>query len=351
MCGTTNIASANFCENCGTDIRAMPREAEAGDIHSSETVVVRSEDLKKAIAALGAQSHAVAFKTDIGYSHHVNQDAGGAWSWMRSDGSPMSLIAVADGVSAGRHSEGASRLAIEIIYRRMEALFQDPDKGVNALLPALIEASREANHQVAQRPHHSLSSADATTLVTAFCIGAQGAGVWCGDSRVYRFTPGEVVRLTRDHSWAEGVVSHGLMSAEDAARDPRAHMITRWLGPPDQDDPGLETFRFRLAAGDVVLCCTDGLYMYFSPPVSDEEEMQRILWAHQGDLQAGLDELVDTALQRGGRDNITVAAIQAVAVEDVPEPEVVDMPARSTSAVDQTIRLPTMLMRDAEAEE
>jgi protein phosphatase len=168
---------------------------------------------------------------------------------------------------------------------------------------------------------------------------------------VYRVTPREVIRLTRDHSWAEGVVSHGLMSAEDAARDPRAHMITRWLGPPDQEDPGLETFRFRLASGDVVLCCTDGLYMYFSPPVSAEEEMQRILWAHEGDLQAGVDELVDMALQRGGRDNITVAAIQAVAVEDGQEPETEQVAARDSTPVDQTIRLPTMLMRDAEAEE
>jgi protein phosphatase len=285
-----------------------------------------------------ARSHVVACSTHIGNHHRVNQDAGGAWNWTRPDGTPTSLLVVADGVSAGRHSEAASQLTVEVVHERLEPLLQDPDHNLDALLDALIETVKEASHQVAQRPHHSVSSADATTVVAVACVGDEGAGVWCGDSRVYRIVDGSAERLTRDHSWAEGVVSHGIMAAEDAARDPRARMITRWLGPPDQDDPGVESFRFDLRSGDVALCCTDGLYMYFSPPISEESEMAAVLGRHGADLQAGVDELVEMALQRGGHDNITAAATLASSEGESGPDESAEVPVEDDPAAQTTVQ-------------
>jgi serine/threonine protein phosphatase PrpC len=254
--------------------------------------------------------HRVAFKTDIGRSHRVNQDAGGAWTWMRPDGLPATLLVVADGVSAGRRSEDVSRLVSERLHEVVGPLLQDTSQTVGEVTRHVLELVRQANHEVASRPHVTPASADATTLVAAFCIGNQGAGVWVGDSRVYRIEGGVTTQLTRDHSWAEGAVSQGFMTPEQAASDPRAHMITRWLGPPDQEDPGVESFDFELSPGAVIVCCSDGLYGYFSPPKSDADEMTRIVEARAPDLQAAADYLVDLALERGGHDNITIAALQ-----------------------------------------
>jgi serine/threonine protein phosphatase PrpC len=250
----------------------------------------------------------VAFATNIGTGHAINQDAGGAWVWCRADGTTASLTVVADGVSAGRHSEEASRLTVGVIHDLLAPRMEDLSPTIEALIEELRAAATEANHQVAARPHPSIGQADATTLVAAVCVGNEGGGVWCGDSRVYRFSSKGVTRLTQDHSWAETVVSSGLMTAEQATQDPRAHMITRWLGPPDSDDPGIDTFRVRLEPGDTLLCCTDGLYMYFSPPYGAEREMASILASYRADLPAALQRLVDVALSRGGYDNITVAA-------------------------------------------
>lgn len=256
-----------------------------------------------------ASKHVVAFKTDIGHSHRVNQDAGGAWTLTREDGTPVSMTVVADGVSAGTHSEDASQLTVELFHEKLSPLLNDPAKSTQDLLPVLLETSKTADRQVAQRPHESLSQADATTLVAALCIGNEGCGVWCGDSRVYRVAGDGLERLTTDHSWAQGVVSDGLMTAEDAARDPRAHMITRWLGPPEEEDPGVEAFRFELEAGDFLLSCSDGLYMYFAEPFSQEGEMAELLKESRTDVQTGVDRLVEVALERGGHDNVTAAAI------------------------------------------
>jgi serine/threonine protein phosphatase PrpC len=87
-------------------------------------------------------------------------------------------------------------------------------------------------------------------------------------------------------------------------------MIMRWLGPPDQEDPGIDAFRSELEPGDIIFCCSDGLYGYFAPPVAPEGEMAEILEAHRGNLPQALEELVEVALARGGHDNITVAALQ-----------------------------------------
>ena len=267
------------------------------------------EDVRPAPTASRSGMHRVTFKTDIGRSHRVNQDAGGAWTWLRPNGEPVSLLVVADGVSAGRRSEDVSRMASAVLLDRMEPALQSVEHTTDELISLLGDVVRELNHEIAVRPYASPASADATTLVAALCVGAAGGGVWVGDSRVYHVTDDGARQLTRDHSWAEGAVTQGFMTREQAAADPRAHMITRWLGPPDGDDPGVESFTFELATGDVVLCCSDGLYHYFSPPVSDSGEMSRIIRSHELNIDRAAGHLVDLALERGGHDNITIAAM------------------------------------------
>lgn len=251
----------------------------------------------------------VACCTDIGNHHRVNQDAGGAWTVSRPDGMPAALLVVADGVSAGRHSEEASRLAVALLHDRLVPALQTADADLDTCRDVLVTAIEEANRRIAQRPHTAVTSADSTTVVAAAVLGAHTVGAWVGDSRIYRVGGVTVSRLTTDHSWAEGVVSRGLMTADQAAADPRAHVIMRWLGPPDNRDVGVETFEAPLEPGDVILCCTDGLYMYFAPPFGSEEEIAQVL-SEGADLAGSLSGLVRTALRRGGYDNITVAGLR-----------------------------------------
>lgn len=302
-CGAANPADANFCQECGTPL---------GRQSSADTVAIRPADLAqlKEKAEHTAPAHTITFRTDIGKKHHTNQDAGGAWTWLRADGTPVSLLVVADGVSAGRRSEEASRLTVEIINQRLVPILQDASRTADDVLATLIRAVKDANHEVSARPHAAVANADATTVVAAAVIGDEVVGTWVGDTRVYLIRGGSARRLTRDHSWAESVVSSGLMTEEQAARDPRAHMILRWLGPPDQEDPGVEVFRTELRDGDVVLCCTDGLYMYFSPPSAQENEIAGVIEETAPGLDVGTETLLNMALQRGGYDNITVAALR-----------------------------------------
>jgi serine/threonine protein phosphatase PrpC len=221
------------------------------------------------------------------------------------------MAVVADGVSSGPTSELASKLAVQTLRAELQDIATDPDTDLDALLAALKCAAENASRQIARDTTFS-ASADATTLAACCCLGRETAGVWAGDSRVYRVSGRDANLITRDHSWAEGVVSRGLMTAEEAEQDPRAHVITRWLGPQGGGDAQLDTFRLILKPGDVVLCCSDGLYGYFAPPLGSPDEMAATLGNSGSDLQAGLDRLVERALHRGGHDDITGAAIQLI---------------------------------------
>lgn len=256
-------------------------------------------------------THRVACASHIGRTHRKNQDTGGAWTWTRQDGVPASLAVVADGVSSGANSEVASSLVVDSLRDTLANELTNGTGDVDQLLGVLIELAAAASQEIGKREIVPGAGADATTLAAAFCLGERAAGAWCGDSRVYHLTPSGTASLTRDHSWAEGAVSQGLMTPEEAASDPRAHMITRWLGPQD-GPPAVETFRLTLAPGEALLCCSDGLYAYFAPPFGRESEMGRILLQPRSTLPSNLGRLVHLSLERGGHDDVTAAAIYSV---------------------------------------
>ncbi len=255
--------------------------------------------------------HRTAFQTDIGRHHPVNQDAGGVWSWQRWDGTPVTLAVVADGVSAGAHSEDASALTVRLLHDAIAAHWRDRDFDADRADQLLLEAGYAAHQQVSAMPYDTFDEANATTLVAACAIGETVTGIWCGDSRAYGVTPEGCTPLTRDHSWVNLVVDAGQMSLEQARLDPRAHVIARWLGvsQPPTANPGFDRFRRELAPGDRLLVCSDGLYMYFEPPIEPDGHMERVIYGHGDDVAGAVGELVQTALDRGGFDNITAALV------------------------------------------
>ncbi|MHB8576838.1 MAG: PP2C family protein-serine/threonine phosphatase, partial [Dehalococcoidia bacterium] len=278
----------------------------------------RPATLAEALVALHAaakrrfiSAHRVAWLTDIGRHHPVNQDAGGVWTWQRWDGTPVTLAIVADGVSAGEHSEAASALTVELFRAQFDQHWQDRDLSPDRADQLLSEAGIEAQRQICEMPFDDFDSANATTLVAVCVLGGTATGIWCGDSRAYGATSEGVRQLTRDHSWVNIMVDSGRMSLDHAKADPRAHVIARWLGisDPPHTDPGFDRFRCELAAGDHLLVCTDGLYMYFDQPYGSEDELAAAIYDRGDDIMEATRQMVQTALDRGGFDNITAVVV------------------------------------------
>lgn len=237
-------------------------------------------------------------QTDIGKVRADNEDAywcGGEQDWF--------LALVADGMGGHQAGEVASEMAVDIIRRIIQANLVGSDITIDEAKDMLCQSVHVANNQIfhqAQR-HRSLSGMGTTVTAVLFFNGmAQIAHV--GDSRAYLLREGVLRQLTKDHSLVQELLDSGSIAPEEARYHPKRHLLTRVLGTaPDLniDDIGLE-----IKPLDLVLLCTDGL----TGELSDSEIKDVLTFLPPDQVPA---ELVRRALDRGGRDNVTVALVQA----------------------------------------
>jgi protein phosphatase len=133
-----------------------------------------------------------------------------------------------------------------------------------------------------------------TTLTGAYTVGPEVIIAHVGDSRAYLYHDGRLTQLTRDHTLAQEYLDLGLPAARSWY-----HILTNCLGGPERG-VRVEFHHFRLSDGDRLLLCTDGL-----SDMIGNEEIAGILGQHSHPQEA-TQALVDRALERGGKDNVTV---------------------------------------------
>ena len=167
-------------------------------------------------------------------------------------------------------------------------------------LDELQAAVRAANRAIWDRAG---ASAELEGMGTTICAaGLTGDGslvvVNVGDSRTCVLRNGSLRQLTDDHSVTAELVRRGELSEEEALDHPQRSVLTRALGVgPDVEVDGAA---HPVVEGDRLLVCTDGL---FNEVPNDEIAS---LMAATEDLKATADALVELALSRGGRDNVSV---------------------------------------------
>jgi hypothetical protein len=129
-----------------------------------------------------------------------------------------------------------------------------------------------------------------------------------GDSRLYHFRAGVQLDRTLDHTRVAQMVSHGLLSPEEARHHPDAHVLALALGGTTGVQRGFKPEVWmeplQLQQGDVVLLCSDGLY-----DLIEDAELYPLI---EGcDYQDAVERLIRVANERGGADNITVILLVA----------------------------------------
>jgi protein phosphatase len=221
----------------------------------------------------------------------------------RAEDATYSLI-VADGMGGHAAGEVASRLAIREIVR---LAFDLPDWIIR-----IDDSTREAAATRAQGRIEKLNAmvieggqqnpelrGMGCTLTAARNLGRVLQISHVGDSRAYLLRKGHLLRLTRDHTYVQMLLDSGLISEEEAATSRARHMLVNAVGG-SEEEVHVDVERVRLANGDRVLLCSDGL-----TDAVDDEEIRELL-ANAATAAAGCEGLVARALAGGGRDNITV---------------------------------------------
>jgi PPM family protein phosphatase len=275
------------------------------DEQPEDEAAERVDDVESDLAGLGVDQVELHYgvATDVGLVREVNED-----SYLAD----RPVFVVADGMGGHDGGDIASRIVVEEFGRLADAGY-DPRHGSDVVLATLRACQRRLlEYGATHRGRDGAPWHGGTTTVVALVVQGDHGPRWLlanlGDSRIYRFTAGELVRVSTDHSVVQGLVDSGRITEEQAIHHPERHIVTRALGGPDPLDP--DFFSLSLADAERVLLCSDGV-----TDLIRDEEIARLL-AENADPSDAADRVVAAALEAGGVDNATAVVVDVVGLAD-----------------------------------
>lgn len=247
-----------------------------------------SENKNKITFEFGNFSH-------VGCVRKLNEDYHGYFETINGH-----LFIVCDGMGGHAAGEVASQLAVQSIgefFKRER--YED-------IRSALYDALEFANTQIyaksiSEEEHKGMG----TTAVVMMVLYGKIYWAYGGDSRLYLHRDGKLHRLTKDHSYVQGLVDQGIITDEAAETHPRKNEILKALGIGEKLEPTVEEEDLVPQLNDQFLLCSDGLNGMISDKIIcetlDETELN---------VQEKAIRLVTQANEAGGTDNITVQIIK-----------------------------------------
>ena len=227
------------------------------------------------------QGFAVVSRTDVGRVRKSNQDA-----LILGCG----LAGVADGMGGHNGGEIASGETRDGLLREIRG--KKPDRRL------LTETVQKINLEIWERQEKDAAlTGMGTTLTLLWPSENEVLVAQVGDSRAYLLRDGTLRQITEDHSLVGDMVRRGVLTEEQAACHPMRNYITRAIGTDDTVEVDLYSEERR--AGDRWLICSDGLYGQMSRSV-----LQELVSAEN--MEEAADRLLQTALDNGGKDNISL---------------------------------------------
>jgi protein phosphatase len=223
-----------------------------------------------------------------GRVHRHNEDAIG------SDVS-RSLWLVADGMGGHAGGEVASAIVRDIVLQHTNLSL------TNAVLTAhrAVSAAALADERLCGM---------GSTIVAVALHGTAAEVVWVGDSRAYLWRRRELTLVSRDHSYLELLRDENALSETQMRAHPQRNLVTQTLG---HGDPIPGSTHVQLRALDWLILCSDGL----NDELTDDEIAALLRDADAPDTAVA--KLIDNALARGGRDNVSVVIV-VISDDDAP---------------------------------
>lgn len=227
--------------------------------------------------------------TDVGLQRSNNED-----TFLSCP--DLGLWVVADGMGGHAAGEVASAIVSETIKTKVYEGKRLTDAIQNSHRQVLAAAANGEGGQ-----------GMGSTVVAMHSHGKHYEIAWVGDSRAYLWSPqGQppLRQMTTDHSYVQMLYQTGAISEEELDTHPEKNIITQCLGSLELDAVNVGHVEGEWKAGEKMLLCSDGL-----SDIVTRAEIAQVIAANSNAHQA-TKALINLALARGGKDNITVSMIE-----------------------------------------
>lgn len=236
--------------------------------------------------------------TDPGPRYRINQDAllacdqvlQGKLALTQTCRNGKLLLAVADGSAINPCPAQASKKVLELLLAQNRAGRPLTSQGV-----------RELQCQFSNGAVGTRCEGMSSTLAALSFEAGNATLLHVGDSRIYLYRDGALQQMTEDHTVRRRMLRDGDLSPAEARQAGSLYddLDSALVASDLEDGFDVDVSRCATHAGDIWLCCTDGLTARLDNPV-----IAKLLSLHSGHAPATLAAiLLDHALRTSGHDD------------------------------------------------
>ena len=235
-------------------------------------------------------------ETDIGLKRQANEDNYGTQSTVNGE-----VFIVCDGMGGHVGGATASKIAVDSIIEYLASEYYEN------IVIALDKAVEFANAQVYGEAQANPDLKGMGTTCTVLVIRDYKIYIaHVGDSRIYIQNDGKLKRLTKDHSFVQGLVDKGIIKDSEAEDHPRKNELLQALGVRPEVEVTVAQEAIVPKKGDKFMLCSDGLC-----GLVNDTDMNQVI-QRSAYLETAAKDLIDLAKAAGGHDNITVQLIEVL---------------------------------------
>lgn len=213
------------------------------------------------------------------------------------------IACVIDGVGGYAGGEIAASVAKEAILQRLE-------QPSGEIIPMMLDCFDLANQKIILEKQNSKEHARMACVCTLALVDITNNQFYfahVGDTRLYLVRDKSLVKISHDQSFVGFLEDSGRLTEDEAMKHPKRNEINKALGLDKHlgdDKEYVETGQSPFLTGDMLLLCSDGL-----TDMVNSTAINGIL-SSDGSLKDKCRQLVDSANENGGADNITVVLVQ-----------------------------------------
>lgn len=246
--------------------------------------------------------------TDVGIQKDINQDSALIKLAETSKGS-VCLAIICDGMGGLQQGELASATLIRAFsdWFENELQFNIDDSDFDNIKSRIKTIIIDQNHKISNYANeHNIMMG--TTLSVLLIVGTKYLIVHVGDSRIYKIT-NTIEILTKDQTVVERDLERGLITPEQASKDPRKNVLLQCIGASSFIVPEIKEGIVNL--NDIFMLCSDG----FIHKISSKEILESLNYQslhNESTMTENSKKLTELCKQRQETDNITVLIIKTV---------------------------------------